>query len=109
MKGEILFAPSQLNVNIDVVLLTLRQCMKKSVIKSVPVSGSNLILPNIIFNIKCNRDMTISKVEITMNGARNDRSFLRKPIMTRIEDKTPKQENPKYVTLNHNVTNKKNQ
>lgn len=49
-----------------------------------------------------------SREEMTINGARNDRSFLCKPIMTRIDDITPKQENPKYITPNHNVTNRKN-
>lgn len=52
--------------------------------------------------------MMRSKAEIKIKGARNDLSFLRKPIMTRIDDKRPKHENPKYITLNHNVTNWKN-
>lgn len=51
--------------------------------------------------------MMRSKVEIKIKGARNDLSFFRKPIMTRVDDKTPKHENPKYITLNHNVTNRK--
>lgn len=48
--------------------------------------------------------MRRSKVEITMKGAKNDRSFFCNPIMTKIDDITPKQENPKYNTPNHNVT-----
>ena len=85
-------------------MLTFRQWIKKSVIKRVPVKGSNLILLKIIFRIKWSTDMMRSKAEIKIKGARNDLSFFRKPIITKIDDKTPKHENPKYITLNHNVT-----
>lgn len=91
------------------IFLTLRQCIKKSVMKRVPVRGSNLTFLNIIFRIKCNKDMMRSSVEIAIKGAKNERSFFLSPIITRIDDKTPKHEKLKYITPNHNVTNKKEQ
>jgi hypothetical protein len=78
--------------------------MKRSIMYMVPVKGSNLILRKTMLRIKCRAETRRSNVATTMNGARNDLSFLCNPIITNIDESTPKHDVPQYIKLNHNVT-----
>lgn len=76
--------------------------------KRNPVRGSNLIYPEKMFNPKCRAEIRISKINTSMSGAKNLRSYFFRPIKAKIDAITPIHENPKYIMQNHSVTKKYN-
>ncbi len=76
------------------MVITFKQWIKKSSIKSVPVNGSNLKFPIMMFKKKWSAEMRTSNTNARMSGAKNFLSSFLNPIKAKTDARTPKQENP---------------